>query len=144
MAPIIKIIALSNVFTRMMHFVNKGDIEEGHKHTYDHATLVSSGSVQIDVLDDLKNVVDTNTFSAPTMIYIKKENYHRITALEDNTVCGCIHAIRTINEEIVDPEFLITSAILNNRDQVNKLVDLRYNRKMLPLDIDKVRELNEF
>ena len=74
MAPIIKIIALSNVFTRMMHFVNKGDIEEGHKHTYDHATLVSSGSVQIDVLDDLKNVVDTNTFSAPTMIYIKKEN----------------------------------------------------------------------
>ena len=135
MAPIIKIIALSNVYTRMMHFLNKGDVEEGHKHTYDHATLVSSGSVQLDILDDFKNVVDTNTFRAPTMIYIKKENNHRITALEDNTVCGCIHAVRTIDEEIVDPEFLITPAVWDNGGRVNKLVERKYNKKMLPLDI---------
>jgi hypothetical protein len=49
-APDIKIIAVSNVFSRLMHFNKAGDIEVGQTHPYDHATLVSSGSVRVDVL----------------------------------------------------------------------------------------------
>jgi tellurite resistance-related uncharacterized protein len=107
MNPKIKLMAVSNVFCRMMNFENKGDVEEGHKHNYDHGTLVSSGSVLYEALDDDGNVVSSKVFNAPNMVYIAKETFHRITALEDKTVCACIHASRTIDNEIVDPDCLI-------------------------------------
>ena len=34
-----------------MHFQNKGDVELGHSHHFDHGTLVSSGSVLVEILD---------------------------------------------------------------------------------------------
>ena len=107
-SPQTKIAAISNVYTRLMHFVNKGDIELGHSHTYDHATLLSSGSVLYEVLDgQCGNVVAAKEFKAPGYIFVEKNKFHRITALEDNTVCACIHALRTIDEEIVDPSMFI-------------------------------------
>jgi dTDP-4-dehydrorhamnose 3,5-epimerase-like enzyme len=102
--PDIKLLALSNVFCRAMNFKNKGDIEKGHKHLYDHATLVGSGSVRVNVYDDSSNVIASSVFKAPNMVFIRKESVHEITALEDNTVCYCIHAIRTVDQEIVDPD----------------------------------------
>ena len=107
--PEITIIAVSNVFCRLMNFKNKGDIEEGHKHTYHHATLVSSGSVRVEILDDNinQNIVLSKEFTAPNFIFIDKDKNHRIISLEDNTVCSCIHAVRDIEGEIVDPAFLI-------------------------------------
>jgi quercetin dioxygenase-like cupin family protein len=102
--PEIKIISLSNVFTKSMHFVKKGDVMQGHTHTYDHATLVSAGSALVEMLDDNLNIVSAKTFMAPEMIYVPKDKIHRITALEDNTVCACIHALRTIDEEIINPD----------------------------------------
>jgi len=133
MKPQTKIIALSNVFTKTMHFVNKGDIEEGHCHTYDHATLVSSGSVLYEVLDGKAgNAVYSKTFQAPNLVYVDKNKFHRITSLEDNTVCACIHAIRTIDEDIVDPEFLIAPVHSQNRGEVINLVWEKTGKAMLP------------
>lgn len=106
--PKVQVVAVSNVYSRLMHFVNKGDIEIGHSHTYDHATLLSSGSVLYEVLDGPDgNTVAAKEFKAPGYIFVEKDKYHRITALEDNTVCACIHALRTIDEEIIDPSFFI-------------------------------------
>ena len=102
--PDIKLLALSNVFCRAMNFKNKGDVEKGHKHLYDHATLVGSGSVRVNVYDDSSNVIASSIFKAPNMVYIRKDSVHEITALEDNTICYCIHAIRTVDQEIVDPD----------------------------------------
>jgi hypothetical protein len=102
--PDIKLLALSNVFCRAMNFKSKGDIEKGHKHLYDHATLVGHGSVRVNVYDDSSNVIASSVFKAPNMIFIRKESVHEITALEDNTVCYCIHAIRTVDQEIIDPD----------------------------------------
>ena len=102
--PEIKIISLSNVFTKSMHFVKKGDVMQGHTHTYDHATLVSSGSALVEMLDSNQSVVSAKIFNAPEMIYVPKDKIHRITALEDNTICACIHALRTIDEEIINPD----------------------------------------
>lgn len=105
-APSIKLMAVSNVFSRIMHFQNAGDVEIGHKHTYDHATLVSSGSVCVEILND--GVPESSrTFTAPDMVFIQKDKIHRLTALQDNTVCACIHALRTVDDELVDPEFLL-------------------------------------
>jgi hypothetical protein len=106
--PQVQVVAVSNVYSRLMHFVNKGDVEVGHSHTYDHATLLSSGSVLYEVLDGPDgNTVASKEFKAPGYIFVEKDKYHRITALEDNTVCACIHALRTIDEEIIDPSFFI-------------------------------------
>lgn len=106
--PKVQVVAVSNVYSRLMHFINKGDVEVGHSHTYDHATLLSSGSVLYEILDGKDgNTVSSKEFKAPGYIFVEKNKFHRITALEDNTVCACIHALRTIDEEIVDPSMFI-------------------------------------
>ena len=108
MPPNIKIMCISNVYTRLMHFQNAGDIELGHNHSFDHGTLVSNGSVLVEILDTTtKEPVSQKIIESPNFVYIDKNKFHRITALEDNTVCACIHALRTIDEEILEPDFFI-------------------------------------
>ena len=106
--PKIKIMCISNVYTRMMHFEKTGDVELGHAHDFDHGTLVSSGSVFVEILDPItKESVSQKTIEAPNFIFIEKNKLHRLTALSDDTVCACIHALRTNDEELLDPDFLV-------------------------------------
>ena len=84
--------ACSNIFIKMMHFKNKGECECGHKHTYDHISLLAKGSVLVKV-----NGQET-VFTAPHMIYVSKDHHHEITALEDNTLWFCIHALRKADD----------------------------------------------
>ncbi len=128
--PKIKLIALSNVYCRMMMFVNAGDVEQGHKHTYDHATLVSSGSVMVEMLNDDNTVTSSKKFFAPNMIFIHKDHQHRITSLEDNTVCTCIHAIRDIKDNILDPDFLIEPLFSTGKGE---LIDLVAEKHKVPM-----------
>jgi hypothetical protein len=46
--PKVRIMCVSNVFSRMMYFLQAGDVEEGHRHNFDHATLLSSGKLKIE------------------------------------------------------------------------------------------------
>ena len=110
--PEIKILSVSNVYCRLMQFKNAGDIEVGHYHSYDHGTLLANGRMQVDVLNENDEVLSSQQFDAPTFILIKKDSIHRLTALEDNTIATCIHALRTIDEEIIDPDFLVEQRIL--------------------------------
>ena len=128
-SPEIKMLAISNVFSRLMYFKKTGDIEVSHTHSYDHGTLLSSGSVQVDMLDDNNEIVSTKTFVAPNFIFINKNNYHRITALEDNTVCACIHAIKTIDEELVDPDFLVNQLEGTGKGELKQAVIEKYNKE---------------
>ena len=114
-----------------MHFKKAGDIEVSHTHSYDHGTLLSSGSVQVDMLDDNNQIVSTKTFVAPTFIFINKNNLHKITALEDNTVCACIHAIRTIDDELIDPDFLIDELECGN-SKLQQIMIEKYNKEHRP------------
>ncbi len=133
MQPTIKIIALSNVFTRMMYFANAGDVECGHRHTFDHATLVSSGSVLYEVLDGHDgNAIASKEVYAPNLIYVDKDKFHRITSLQPNTVCSCIHALRTIDNELLDPDFIIEQVESTNRGELLDLVRQRTNKPMKP------------
>lgn len=95
----VKLGCVSNLFSRMMHFKNVGDTEHTHTHSFDHLTLLAAGSVKC-VVNDKETI-----FKAPHMIFIKKDAEHAFTALEDNTVAYCIHAMRIGEriEDIADP-----------------------------------------
>lgn len=86
----------------MIHFKNAGDTEPSHTHSFDHLTLLASGSVKC-VVEGKETI-----FKAPHMIFIDKDKMHMFTALEDNTVAYCIHAMRIGDriEDIVDPSMI--------------------------------------
>jgi hypothetical protein len=98
----VKIGFVANLYSRMMHFQKAGDTEHTHTHQFDHMTLLAAGSVKCVV-----NGKETE-FKAPHIIYIKKDAEHAFTALEDNTVAYCIHAMRIGEriEDIVDPSMI--------------------------------------
>jgi dTDP-4-dehydrorhamnose 3,5-epimerase-like enzyme len=97
--PIPKISLVSNTWVKQMLFAKAGDINEGHSHTFDHQTLLAKGKVKVKVNKR------TTEFTAPTIIFIRAGFTHEIEALEDDTVCYCIHAIRDGEriEDIIDP-----------------------------------------
>jgi hypothetical protein len=98
----VKIGFVSNLYSRMMHFKNVGDTEHTHTHSFDHLTLLAHGSVKC-IVNDKETI-----FKAPHMIFIKKDAEHKFTALENNTVAYCIHAMRIGNDigDIVDPSMI--------------------------------------
>jgi quercetin dioxygenase-like cupin family protein len=100
--PEINLGCVANLYSRQMHFVSAGDIEIGHKHTFDHLTLLAVGSLKVTV--EGKETV----FKAPHMIYIHKDKVHELVALEDNTVAFCIHPLRDGNgvDDILDPAMI--------------------------------------
>lgn len=106
--PTTKMSCVSNLWVRLMHFEKAGDRNEGHIHNFDHITLLSKGSVEVDVEGN------KTTFNAPHMIYITAGKRHFLTALEDNTVASCLHALRTgeREEDILDPS-MIPAGITN-------------------------------
>jgi quercetin dioxygenase-like cupin family protein len=82
---------VDNVFVKFHHFLHKGDTHIGHSHTFDHITILSSGSV--------KMFYDTGEaeYEAPCLIVTPKNVKHQFTALEANTVFCCVHAIRAVS-----------------------------------------------
>jgi len=132
--PDIQVIACSNVYIRNMFFKNKSDVEVGHCHTYDHATLLSSGSVIYEVLDAFNgNTVEYREFVAPAMIYVAKNKFHRLTALEDGTVCACIHALRTIEDEIIPPDSIVETVDRKYGGHIQDIVFAKTGKPWLPL-----------
>jgi hypothetical protein len=102
--PSIEITCCSNIYIRRMTFFLANIIELGHTHEYDHISYVSSGSVEVQVYDDNnKEMAPPKIYKAPATIFIAKNLVHQIKSLEDNTVVSCIHALRDIEGEIIDP-----------------------------------------
>lgn len=95
--PTVQIGCISNLFVRQMHFAVAGDSELGHKHSFDHMTLLAKGKLKVKINDE------ETEFTAPHMIFIKAELQHELTAVTDNTVAYCIHALREPTGDILDP-----------------------------------------
>lgn len=104
--PIEQLLIVDNVFVKMMHLRESGDIIKGHAHTFDHITLLSSGSVL------MEHDNGCNTFKAPQLIVTPKGITHKFTALEDNTLICCVHAIRDGDEvdDVAHPDITIHEA----------------------------------
>jgi quercetin dioxygenase-like cupin family protein len=99
--PVVHIGCVANLFSRMMHFAKAGDIEIGHKHQFDHLTLLAKGKLKVTV-EGVASV-----FTAPHMIYIHKDKIHELEAVTDETIAYCIHALRDKdNNEILDPSMI--------------------------------------
>lgn len=99
--PSISIGCVANLYSRMMHFKRVGDMEKGHKHQFDHLTLLAKGRLKVTIEGA------STEFMAPHMIYIRADKNHELVALEDDTVAYCIHALRDKeNNEIIDPTMI--------------------------------------
>ena len=86
-----------NIWVRQHNLPKKGGVIEGHKHHFDHVSLLTSGKVKVEVEGHCPK-----EFVAPTFIVIKKEHEHKITALEDNTVWYCVFALRDVDGEVIE------------------------------------------
>lgn len=89
-----------NIWVRQQNLKKAGDVSEGHKHKFDHVTLLSKGSVMIYVEGK-----EPKKFTAPTFIVVRKEYNHHVQALEDDTVYYCVFALRNIDGEVVEDIF---------------------------------------
>jgi quercetin dioxygenase-like cupin family protein len=98
--PKVKISCSSNVYVEQLVFEKKGDCNVGHEHTFDHQTLLASGALEAVVNGK------TSFFRAPHIIFIRAGVSHTFTALEDNTVAYCVHALRRGDgiDDIINPE----------------------------------------
>lgn len=102
MEPKVSLIVSGNLYMRQMRF-EKGDVEHQHCHTYDHLTLLATGSLKLTV-DGVDCIV-----KAPTAIKVLANKEHRLEALEDNTLAYCVHALRDAQtEEVLPPQAHIT------------------------------------
>jgi len=89
-----------NIWVRQNMLAKAGDSHDGHKHYFDHVTLLVKGNVQVEVEDHL-----AKQFQSPTFIVIDKDHEHKITALTDDVLYYCVFALRDMNGEVVDQMF---------------------------------------
>jgi hypothetical protein len=89
-----------NIWVRQNILAKSGDSHEGHKHYFDHVTLLVKGNVQVEVEGH-----PVKEFQSPTFIVIDKDHEHKITALTDDVLYYCVFALRDMNGEVVDQMF---------------------------------------
>ena len=85
--------AAGGVYVKILR-MNKGWAARQHTHHYDHLTVVAHGSVAVRV--------DGNVayYDAPTAVVVKADKQHDFIAMEDGTICLCVHKVR--DEETID------------------------------------------
>lgn len=82
-----------NIYIRQNVLTEKGDVVEGHKHNFDHTTIVHTGSVHVKAKLPDQSIIEKD-FIAPSHFLVKAEVEHEITALEDNTEFWCVYSHR--------------------------------------------------
>ena len=89
-----------NIWVRQNYLDKVGDADEGHKHKFDHVSLLTQGSVEVEI-----EGYEPKKFDAPTFIVIRKEHQHKFTALTDNVTWYCVFALRDLDGEPIDELF---------------------------------------
>lgn len=89
---------VGNVALVMNVFRRAGDAAPGHRHHFDHPTLLTNGSVSCEVNGK------ATIYHAPKVIFIPRDTRHQFTALEDGTTLWCVHAARDLDGEVLDPD----------------------------------------
>ena len=83
-----------NVWVRQNVLAKAGDSNIGHKHAFDHVSLLAKGRVQVEIEGH-----PPKEFVAPTFIVVRAEYNHKFTALEDNVIWYCVFALRDMGGE---------------------------------------------
>lgn len=88
-----------NLFMRKHCAVDAGKVIEGHKHNFDHTTILFKGRVAVKATTPDGRLIERE-FVAPTHFLIKAEVTHQITSLEDDTEYWCVYSHRTAQGEV--------------------------------------------
>lgn len=88
-----------NVFIRPNTMSKAGDLIQGHKHNFDHTSIVFKGSVRVKAL--LPAGAIEREFKAPAHFLVLKGVEHEITALEDGTEFWCVYSHREPQGDVV-------------------------------------------
>lgn len=88
----------ANIWIRQKVFTEIGEVIGGHKHNYDHVSLLATGSVEVEVDGAVSR------FDAPTFLVIRKDKVHNVKSLTEKVIWYCVFASRDINGEVYDPE----------------------------------------
>lgn len=94
-----KEIISGNIFIRPIAFERKGEVIEGHTHTFDHTTIFFRGSFKV-VSSSPEGVTSSQIISAPSHLLIEKDWKHEITAQEDDSEMWCVYSHRNANGEV--------------------------------------------
>jgi len=89
-----------NIWVRQNMLAKAGGGDDGHKHYFDHVTLLVKGDVQVEVEGH-----PAKEFKSPTFIVIDKDHEHKITALTDDVLYYCVFALRGMDGEVMDEMF---------------------------------------
>lgn len=93
-----------NLYIRQMWFAFAGDEIRGHAHNFDHTTYCVRGAIKIETLDLAFKPIAEQVLraGAPTNWFlIRKQDRHRISALEDDSLAHCIYSHRDANGGVV-------------------------------------------
>jgi len=83
-----------NIFIRPNRLENIGDKVDGHKHRFDHTTIVLAGAVHVKTKDR------EGDFEAPAHFLVRKDVEHEITATKPQTVFWCVYSHHTPQGEV--------------------------------------------
>lgn len=89
---------------RQFHLEKICQANEGHKHNYDHNTIVIRGSLRVIYKDEVDGkIVETESrdYYQGEHIHIAKGKLHTIKALEDDTIYQCIFSHRDWDGQII-------------------------------------------
>lgn len=86
--PEVEFTIQDDIFIKQMFMDRAGIYVPQHSHSYEHASMLASGSVRV-----WQDDVLIGDFKAPIPINIPARVKHRFMSLEPNTVVYCIHRI---------------------------------------------------
>lgn len=81
-----EIFTVDGVFIKQMELPISGIFVAQHSHTYDHVSMLATGSARVYANDE-----ELGVFKAPCAITIRAGVKHTIESLEPNTIIYCIH-----------------------------------------------------
>lgn len=91
--------ASGNIYIRPITLAKKGQKIAGHKHNFDHTTIIFTGSVHVRGVCPDGRIIERD-FEAPSHFLVLKDVEHEITALEDGTTYWCVYSHRTPQGEV--------------------------------------------
>ena len=93
--PEVEFTIQDKIFIKQMFMARAGTFVPQHSHSYEHASMLATGSVRVWQDDELKG-----DFKAPIPINIPAGVKHTFMSLEPNTLVLCIHNIERALDRI--------------------------------------------
>lgn len=139
-----KIAIQHNIFVKQMDFDGANVTYCGHHHDYDHVTMVASGRVRVKfgAVPFAGLPEEEKEYEAVSMFVTRAFRTHEITALEPDTSVCCIHALRTKDGEIFEPDVPKDHFVEESVPSIN--ISKSTERSPLPEGASVVRAFNAF